>query len=395
MQESASQQFFDLPDKLATRISIEFYPDSVDALPKKGWSEIELTFRRNAHMWSDNESKMDLLGFQHLVGAVTSIVKNESLLPATIGIYGDWGSGKSSLLQMAKADIEQDKEVLVLSFNGWLFEGYNDAKTALMGAILDEIIARRKLTAQAKDTLLNLVRNLNLIQLASVAGRLTAAYTVGGVPAAGIALGAEALKWSDELLEKGKKITPDNVATFLQKEDPSQNLRRSIRDFRLDFAKLLEETSIRTLVVVIDDLDRCSPDTLIETLEAIKLFLFVPRTAFLIGADERLVRYAVRRRFPELPGERAEVGRDYLEKLIQFPIRIPPMGRAEIETYVNLLFTSVSQLPSDQFEKVRNAVVNGSPDTLMEVRYNHCSANQIMAAFRRHNRVTLSLPPRR
>lgn len=286
-------------------------------------------------MWSDNESKSDLLGFQHLVGAVTSIVRTESLLPATIGVYGDWGSGKSSLLQIAKADLENDKDVLVLNFNGWLFEGYNDAKTALMGAILDEIVAHRTLTAQGKDIFLKLVKNLNIIQLAGVAGRLTAAYTVGGTPAVGIMLGAEALKWGEDLLEKGAKVSPGEVATFLQKEDPSQSLRRSVRDFREDFARLIEATSIRTLVVTIDDLDRCSPDTLIETLEAIKLFLFVPRTAFLIGADERLVRYAVRRRFPELPGERAEVGRDYLEKLIQFPVRIPSMGRSEIETYVN------------------------------------------------------------
>jgi len=39
-------------------------------------------------MWSDNETEIDLLGFEHLVTAVTSIVNNETLLPATIGVYG-------------------------------------------------------------------------------------------------------------------------------------------------------------------------------------------------------------------------------------------------------------------------------------------------------------------
>jgi hypothetical protein len=53
-------------------------------------------------------------------------------------------------------------------------------------------------------------------------------------------------------------------------------------------------------------------------LEAIKLFLFVPRQFFILGADERLIEYAVRRRFPELPGSDAEVGRDYLEKLFKY-----------------------------------------------------------------------------
>jgi hypothetical protein len=57
-----------------------------------------------------------------------------------------------------------------------------------------------------------------------------------------------------------------------------------------------------------------------------------------LGADERLIKYAVRRRFPELPGERAEVGRDYLEKLVQFAVRVPSLSRPEIETYIGLLF---------------------------------------------------------
>ena len=56
-------------------------------------------------MWSDNETPVDLLGFGHPVTAVTSIVRNDSLLPASIGVYGDWGSGKSSLLEMVTAEL--------------------------------------------------------------------------------------------------------------------------------------------------------------------------------------------------------------------------------------------------------------------------------------------------
>ena len=122
--------------------------------------------------------------------------------------------------------------------------------------------------------------------------------------------------------------------------DGPENIRRNIRDFRKDFALLLEKADIKRLVVFIDDLDRCLPENIIETLEAIKLFLFVPGTAFVIGADERLVQYAVRQRFPELPGPEAEVGRDYLEKLIQIPIRLPALNAAELESYLNLLFAN-------------------------------------------------------
>jgi putative protein kinase ArgK-like GTPase of G3E family len=50
-------------------------------------------------VWPDHETTIDLLGIKHLKDAVLDIVKNDTLLPATIGIFGDWGSGKSSLIK--------------------------------------------------------------------------------------------------------------------------------------------------------------------------------------------------------------------------------------------------------------------------------------------------------
>ena len=193
----------------------------------------------------------------------------------------------------------------------------------------------------------------------------------------GATLLGEAQVKVDELSENANDMTVEQLGKFL-KSDRDQTVRRTIREFRADFAELLNETKIKRLVVLIDDLDRCMPDTIIETLEAIKLFLFVPHTAFVLGADERLVRYAVRRRFPELPGEKVEVGRDYLEKLIQFPIRVPPLGRAEMETYINLLFAKKSLGKPEEFEAARQCVVNCPPTSVLEVRYNHGIAEKTL-----------------
>lgn len=161
-----------------------------------------------------------------------------------------------------------------------------------------------------------------------------------------------------DFVEKAKDVKPEDLKDFLRENDPGQQLRRGVREFRKDFTELLDETKVKRLVVIVDDLDRCTPDTVIETLEAIKLFLFVPHTAFIIGADERLIRYAVRRRFPELPGERAEVGRDYLEKLIQFPVRIPAMGRGETETYIKLLLAKRCILEDDKYNQLCECGLN-------------------------------------
>src|SRR5690554_2689452 len=113
-------------------------------------------------MWSDNETEIDLLDYRHLVGVILSIVKNAHLHPTTIGVYGHWGSGKSCLLKMAQKALEGGvRDVLCVNFNGWLFEGYDDAKTALMDTLLEEISAKRKLTEKAQDTVATLAKRVN------------------------------------------------------------------------------------------------------------------------------------------------------------------------------------------------------------------------------------------
>ena len=128
------------------------------------------------------------------------------------------------------------------------------------------------------------------------------------------------------------------AASFLKPAE-EHSVPDQIHHFREEFTKLIEEAKIDQLVVLIDDLDRCLPATAIDTLEALRLFLFVPKTAFVIGADEGMIEYAVRQHFPNLPLASGGVPytRNYLEKLIQVPFRIPSLGLQESRAYVTLL----------------------------------------------------------
>ena len=98
-------------------------------------------------MWSGNETTDDLFRFRVHADLIRELIMDPSVLPATIGVYGDWGGGKSSIMQMLRDDFEKEtanqnpeidpyKGVAVLYFNGWLFEGYDDAKAALLSSIL-------------------------------------------------------------------------------------------------------------------------------------------------------------------------------------------------------------------------------------------------------------------
>src|SRR3546814_7928794 len=85
------------------------------------------------------------------------------------------------------------------------------------------------------------------------------------------------------------------------------------------------------------------------------LFLFVPRAAFVIAADEGMIEYAVRQHFPDLPVATgpATYARNYLEKLIQVPFRLPSLGYAETRIYVTLLLVlNACGEESDEFQKL-------------------------------------------
>lgn len=92
-------------------------------------------------MWKDSETAVDYLNFDYIINTVIKIVLDDELSPSSIGLYGDWGSGKSSLMRMVDERLKNmnDDFILTVRFNGWLFEGYEDAKTALCGTILEKI----------------------------------------------------------------------------------------------------------------------------------------------------------------------------------------------------------------------------------------------------------------
>lgn len=318
-------------------------------------------------MWPDHDTIIDLLGIKHLKDAVLDIVKNDTLLPATIGIFGDWGSGKSSLIKMITKELESEENILILDFNGWLFESYDDAKSALMETIVDELI--KKIPSEKKEEVrslaLRLLRKINWLRLGSkVIQYGVAAATTGGMGAIIPAMTDDLPSLAKQAIKLFEDVDTEKAEEHLQQET-KQSISRNIRSFRNEFSELIVKSGFSAVVVTIDDLDRCLPNTIIETLEAIRLFLYVSKTAFIIGADERLVKYAVRSRFPELPGDRTDVGRDYLEKLIQYPVRIPPMTHTDTENYITLLLIQ-EKLEDNKFQKCIEWTLD--PKTIQEGR---------------------------
>jgi predicted KAP-like P-loop ATPase len=290
----------------------------------------------------DNETKVDLLNNEAIAKTIVKLLRKRPDHPITIGVHGDWGAGKSSILEMIEAALDAEKRVLCLKFNGWRFQGFEDAKIALIEGIVTGLIEKRPALTKAGAKVKDIFRRIDWLKVAKKAGGLAVtAYT--GVPAIGLdtLIGKVEGLFADpeQLLEKEKLEAAVTEAKGLLKEGvESKNVPEEIAAFRKAF-DLLKEAEIDQLVVLIDDLDRCLPDIAIETLEAVRLFVFTSRTAFVVAADEAMIEYSVRKHFPDLPDTTGPqtYARNYLEKLIQVPFRIPALGETETLIYVTLL----------------------------------------------------------
>lgn len=320
-------------------------------------------------MWADNETSEDLLGFKVHADLLIDIINDESVLPITIGVFGDWGSGKSSILKIVKEefDKEDDKDSLCIYFNGWTFEGYDDAKAALLNSILKELEENKKISEEIKDVIkekskklwksIDWIRGAGMV-MKNIALPAVSAYFTGGISLLPFTI-QKLTEWGDNpenIIEKLKsKEGQETFKAFIKEsEEEDINSTNAVADFRKDFSELLEATNFKRLVVIIDDLDRCSPERIIENLEAIKLFLNVPKTAFIIGADPRIVKYAIEHKYKnnkEIEEDNNRIVIDYLEKIIQIPYSLPRLSESEVETYISMLICK-KEVGEDKFKNV-------------------------------------------
>lgn len=316
-------------------------------------------------MWADVDTKSDFLNYSEVAELVLDLLQDKKMLPVSIGAFGTWGTGKSTLLNLIEKGLPSGDEggFIIVRFDAWLYQGFDDARAALMeviGARLLAEVERRGNGGLIKKTR-GFFGRINYIRGAGLLADAGAAFF--GVPTLGaLTKGAEALgdlaegnadaedieairEGAKDVAEKGKGLLKPK-----EKRSPPQQ----IDAFRREFGEILEEMG-KTLVVFVDNLDRCLPKQTIQTLEALRLFLFMDRTAFVVAADEDMVRHSVTRFFSDIDARHVT---DYLDKLIQVPIRLPKLGVQEVRAYLLMLFASaaIPELPAASLEKLRAAL---------------------------------------
>ena len=357
---------------------------------------------------SDNETSIDRLNNMAIAKTIVSIIK-DSKESVSIGVHGDWGAGKSSVLAMVEAELnsnsvldgnsdiddwdeteeeewESDEEteidstdVVIVRFNSWQYQGFEDAKIALMSAIVSQVEKKSKhyyKKHKIKGGLRKLKEiggkvwtNLDKLSIAKSIGKTAVSIATGTAPLAIINSMANHIKETVTDREKVEELI-GVIGGLIKDTEIETSGYKEMEEFRRNFNDLFREAHAGKLVVLIDDLDRCLPRVAIETLEAVRMFLSLDNAAFIIAADDLMIRYSVIEYFPriiEQDTENKDIGTKidynrfadkYLEKLIQIPLHIPRIGIAEAQLYIMLLLIESELSESDGLKSLVNIVIN-------------------------------------
>lgn len=328
-------------------------------------------------MWKDIETSEDLLGYRFHAKLLKEIVLDKSMLPTSIGIFGNWGYGKSSLMLLMEKEIneeitkqvaeENNPRILQVRFNGWQYESYETTKYSLIQVLLDSVEKYLSDNRDIFDKLDIILKRINLLKLGVL---LLKKYVWDKIP--------NAIKSNLPTADDLKKCVGVDDITKFQNEFQNEHTSLFVTKFRTLLESIVEDAKFDSIIVYIDDLDRCSGEKMIECIEAIKLFLNVKNTAFMLGADERMVERAIKEHYPEIEQDKRQIYSpfsDYLEKLIQIPYRLPRLSLNEQYTYILFL------LLKSKYPNFFNAVIKDYNDYKNKEPFGNYDAEKMRAAL--------------
>lgn len=226
----------------------------------------------------------DLLEISKYVKGLGKFIR-ECQTPMSIAIQGDWGTGKTSTLNLLKKDLEADKAtngIQCVFFNTWQYSQFNMEDSLYVSFV-------HNLVKQCGG-------NDEILRTVAAFGKLAF---------------FKAVDWrfgtnASEILDGFEKAKKDQM--------------ESVSKLQEDFAKLVKKTGKR-LVIFIDDLDRLNPEVAVELLEIIKLFVNVENSIFVLAIDYEVVVKGVRKKYGENLSE--EKCRNFFDKIIQLPFKMP------------------------------------------------------------------------
>lgn len=334
--------------------------------------------KQTSSVLSDQPAQKDALDFDSFAQALhTLIVDENTKTPLTLGIFGRWGTGKTTLMYMLNENLEKDG-LITIWFNAWQYSKEDELWAAFLQSIINKIegelnflkklhykikllfkrIKWRKLPGEIIQYLFRaLLVILPLLLIDPLTGNIQPAarpvvQAGGQIATAGLAI------WLviKPLIESVQENVTMDFEAFKDKSDYQKHVAflDKFRDHFADIVSSLPNPGQIQLAVFIDDLDRCPTERILQVLDAIKLFLDIPGCIFILGLDVEIVQKAVADNYKD----DLTAQREYLGKIVQLPFQLPPLTYNKVKEFLQRLSPN---LPDERCREVFVAGLNKNP----------------------------------
>ena len=306
--------------------------------------------------------EQDSLNIQKYANSLSKFIRNSDT-PITIGLQGEWGTGKTSLMSLLLENFNKDgekREIATSWVNTWeysLFKGASETTPAVLSGMLEKLRDENSDIWTIKDVAADKVKRATKF-LGGLANQVIANQT-------GINIKDAA---SDSLTEK-------NIAHIVE----VKNLITSIINELIEHS----ENEIQKVVFFVDDLDRIPPTDAVEVLEALKNIFDIPKCIFILAIDYDVVVKGLESKFGKKTKENEREFRSFFDKIIQVPFTMP-VGAYDITTFLKTKLNDLGVEPVfieasiGQITKIVRYTVGNNPRSLKRYLNTFSLINQIM-----------------
>jgi KAP family P-loop domain len=295
------------------------------------------------------------LGYEGIAEAFAEII-TDSRPNFAIGIFGGWGSGKTTLMSAIKAALPAGG-ILTVDFNAWRFEREPQLLVPLLDTLRGALAERAALaeeSAAAGGKAPNAAPRLRGI--AARVGRVVKALATGLSGSVGVP-GAVTVKYDVSTaitaLDALTAAAPGRDAAEAGDIAPKSLYVAAFGELQAAF-KDLPDAGVTRVVIFVDDLDRCLPASALEVLESMKLFFDLPGFIFVVGLDEGAIDRALAAKLttpmagpPAIGGDgpsaaaaapRGQLGREYAKKIFQVPYTLPAVLPTQLDDLLGSMY---------------------------------------------------------
>jgi KAP family P-loop domain len=306
----------------------------------------------------DSPSKRPALGFENYANALSEIIL-QSHPRFAVGIFGTWGSGKTTLMEAIRSNVGHNPTVVPVEFNAWRYEKEEHLIVPLLDTLREALILWNK--DHPTDPA---VQKGIAIKAAATVAKAARALLAGLSVKAGIPGGPELALDASKVVADWRRDDPADPRIAEQPRSFYHASFTALRESLDDFT----EKGKRRIVVFVDDLDRCLPLNALQVLESMKLFFDLDGFVFVVGLDQDVIERSIQLKY-QAPNQVSTQGQgdsggstvkdvsaaDYVKKIFQVPFSVPRITDEELDLFLNFVADS-PDLPKGQADDLRKVV---------------------------------------